>query len=117
MVFYNTEIAASMGCSRNTVAGVLRRAEACGPAYPLPAEMSDKQIAEALFPATASKPTYKMPDYAYVHKELHKDGVTLNLLWLEYCENCRNSGELPYRLFPKSEGLADLMTNALCEMD
>ena len=93
----NTEIAASMGCSRNTVAGVLRRAEACGLAYPSLSEMSDKQIAETLFPSTASKPTYKMPDYEYVHKELQKDGVTLNLLWLEYCENCRNSGELPYQ--------------------
>ena len=93
----NTEIAASMGCSRNTVAGVLRRAEACGLAYPSLAEMSDKQIAETLFPATASKPTYKMPDYEYIHRELQKDGVTLNLLWLEYCENCRNSGELPYQ--------------------
>lgn len=63
----NTEIAASMGGSRNTVAGVLRRAEACGLAHSLLAEMSDKQIAETLFPATASKPTYKMPDYEYVH--------------------------------------------------
>ena len=79
----NTEIAASMGCSRNTVAGVLRRAETCGLAYPSLAEMSDKQIAETLFPATASKPTYKMLDYEYIHRELQKDGVTLNLLWLE----------------------------------
>ena len=90
-----TEIAASMGCSRNTAANVIRRAEACGLSYPLPAELSDKQFAEMLFPATA-KPVYKMPDYAYVHKELQKDGVTLNLLWLEYCEACRNAGELAY---------------------
>ena len=90
-----TEIAASMGCSRNTAANVIRRAEACGLSYPLPAELSDKQFAEMLFPA-AAKPVYKMPDYAYVHKELQKDGVTLNLLWLEYCEACRNAGELAY---------------------
>ena len=38
-----------------------------------------------------------MPDYDYVHKELQKDGVTLNLLWLEYCEACRNAGEMPYQ--------------------
>lgn len=59
--------------------------------------MSDKQLAETLFPAAVSKPIYKMPDYEYVHKELQKDGVTLNLLWLEYCEACRNNGELPYQ--------------------
>ena len=57
--------------------------------------MSDKQLTETLYPAAASKPVYKMPDCDYVHKELQKDGVTLNLLWLEYCEACRNSGELP----------------------
>ena len=91
-----TEIAASMGCSRNTAANVIRRAEACGLSYPLPAELSDKQLAEMLFPA-AAKPVYKMPDYAYVQKELQKDGVTLNLLWLEYCEACRNAGEMPYQ--------------------
>lgn len=52
----------------------------------LPEEMSDKQLAELLFPASASKPVYKMPDYAYIHKELQHSGVTLNLLWLEYCD-------------------------------
>ena len=92
-----TEIAASMCCSRNTAAGVIRRAETCGLSYPLPVEMSDKQLAEALFPTSSAKPVYKMPDYAYVHKELQRDGVTLNLLWLEYCEACRNAGELPYQ--------------------
>ena len=34
----------------------------------------------------------------YIHKELQKNGVTLNLLWLEYCEKCREEGELPYQL-------------------
>jgi len=92
-----TEIAASLSCSRKTVAGTLRRADECGLNYPLPDSMSDKQLAETLFPATATKPIYKMPDYEYVHKELQKDGVTLNLLWLEYCEACRNNGELPYQ--------------------
>ena len=29
-----------------------------------------------------------MPDYASVHKELQRSGVTLNLLWLEYCDRC-----------------------------
>ena len=60
--------AASVCCSRNTATGVIRRAEACGLSYPLPDEMSDKQLAEALYPTASAKPVYKMPDYAYVHK-------------------------------------------------
>ena len=56
--------------------------------------MSDKQLSECLFPTTASKPVYKMPDYAYDHKELQRSGVTLNLLWPEYYDQCRAAGEI-----------------------
>lgn len=59
--------------------------------------MSDKQLSERLFPSSASKPVYKMPDNAYVHKELHRSGITMNLLRLEYCDQCRSAGEIPYQ--------------------
>lgn len=38
-----------------------------------------------------------MPDYNYIHREMAKSGVTLSLLWLEYCDQCRESGFLPYK--------------------
>lgn len=66
--------------------------------YPLHEGISDKQLAEVLFPTSAAKPEYKMPDYEYVAREMQKSGVTLNLLWLEYCEQCSNNGETPYQL-------------------
>ena len=83
-------------CSRTTVIQVLRQAEASGIQYPLPDGMSDKELTEKLYPSQAEKLVFKMPDYEYVHKELQKSGVTLKLLWLEYCEQCRNTGELAY---------------------
>ena len=92
------QIAGVCGCSRTTVIKVLNIASAKGLSYPLPDRMSDKQLADALFPANATKPEYKMPDYEYVAHEMQKSGVTLNLLWLEYCEQCRKIGELPYQL-------------------
>ena len=79
-----TEIASSCQCARNTVAATLQRAANCGLQWPLPEEMSDKQLSERLFPTSPSKPVYKMPHYAYVHKELQRSGITLNLLWLGY---------------------------------
>ena len=79
-----TEIASSCQCARNTVAATLQRAANCGLQWPLPEEMSDKQLSERLFPTSPSKPVYKMPDYAYVNKELQRSGITLNLLWLEW---------------------------------
>lgn len=36
-----------------------------------------------------------MPDYAYIHKELLKSGVSKKLLWIEYMEDCRQAGEKP----------------------
>lgn len=93
----NTQIAESCGCSRTTIVDVLRRTGECYLSYPLPDEMSDKQLSEMLFPSGKDKPTYKMPDYEYVHHEMAKSGVTLTLLWVEYCEQCRDSGKIPYK--------------------
>lgn len=82
-----TEIASSCRCARNTVAAN------CGLQWPLPEEMSDKQLSERLFPSSTSTPVYKMPDYEWVHREMQN----LSLLWVEYCEQCHQNGELPYK--------------------
>jgi len=37
----------------------------------------------------------KLPDLEYIHKELMKQGVTLRLLWTEYCEECRRGKQIP----------------------
>ncbi len=36
------------------------------------------------------------PDYPYIHRELAKPGVTMVLLWEEYCRKCHETGETPY---------------------
>lgn len=92
-----SQIAESLGCSRTTVIQVLRQADARGICHPVPDGVSDKELAEKLYPSSSQAPVFKMPDYEYVHKELQRSGVTLKLLWLEYCEQCRNSGELAYQ--------------------
>jgi len=91
------ETAASVGCSRNTVSEVLRRAKELKLSYPLPEEMTDPKLTGLLYPSASAKPVYKMPDYEYVAKEMMRDGVTLNLLWLEYYEKCLAAGETPYQ--------------------
>ena len=56
-----TEIASSCQCARNTVAATLQRAANSGLQWPLPKEMSDKQLSERLFPSSTAKPACKMP--------------------------------------------------------
>jgi transposase len=60
--------------------------------------MSDRELAEALYPTGEGKSAYKMPDFEHVHREMAKSGVTLQLLWFEYCDKCRDAGEVPYQL-------------------
>lgn len=50
-----------------------------------------------------------MPDYASVHKELQRGGVTLDLLWLEYCDQCRAAGEIPYQSTQFNKYYADYL--------
>ena len=39
---------------------------------------------------------YAVIDYEYIHRELSKKGVTITLLWNEYCERAYANGETPY---------------------
>lgn len=49
-----------------------------------------------LFPEEALIPTLVTPDFAYIHKELLKSGVTLKLLCQEYVDTCRDASKPPY---------------------
>jgi len=91
-----TSIGEALGYSRNTVADVLRRAQLKGLETPLPKGMGDRELADLLFPEKSNEQNRRMPDYEKVHKELGKKGVTLTLLWEEYCSRCQQSGEIPY---------------------
>jgi transposase len=94
----HTQIAASVGCTRQTVISVLRKAEQRGIGHENAVKMSDRDLAAAIINESAqARAQYRMPDYKYVHKELAKDGVTLSLLWIEYCEECRKTRDIPYQ--------------------
>lgn len=89
-------ISASCECSRNTVSNTLKRAEEQGISWPLPKGMSDGDLIECLFPERLVPSSRRLPDYDYIHKEMAKSGVTLSLVWNEYCETCRLSHEVPF---------------------
>ena len=90
-------IALSCECSRNTVAKVVARAKELNITWPLSSEITDGELEKKLFPNSQQSTIVprKYPDLEYTHKELAKNGVTLRLLWSEYCEECRISKELP----------------------
>ena len=96
--FNNSQIAESMRLSRPTVISVAQRATAQGLDWQAAEGLTDRELAERLFPSGTEKPGYKMPDYEWVHREMSKPGVTLQLLWFEYSDRCRDAGEIPYQL-------------------
>ena len=93
----NTRIAESCGCARSTVIAALQRAAEQELFWNKIKNCSTEEVARKLYPSTALGQQYKMPDYEWVHREMQKSGITLSLLWVEYCEQCRQNGELPYK--------------------
>ena len=77
------QMARSCGISRPAVDGYLRRAEATGLSWPLPAELDDEALERLLFPLSPTLPdtARAVPDWSAVHRELKRPGVTLQLLW------------------------------------
>lgn len=105
----NTCIAESCGCARSTVISTVQRAQAKGIAWEDIRLLGESEVARKLYPATFMGRQYKMPDYAYIHQEMQKSGVTLSLLWVEYCEQCRANGELPYQSTQFNKYYADFV--------
>ncbi|MCL4163403.1 UNVERIFIED_CONTAM: hypothetical protein GTU68_033700, partial [Idotea baltica] len=80
------KIGGSIGVGRSTVQDYLSRARVAGLCWPLPDGLSDGDLERLLFPRTAGdvRGSFAQPDWAYVHAELRRKGVTLMLLWEEY---------------------------------
>lgn len=90
-------IASSCQCSRNTVSEVLSRACQNNLIWPLPAEITEEDLQHLLFPEKTQVSLRRIPDCEQIHRELAKSGVTLSLLWSEYCESCRLNNEIPLK--------------------
>ena len=96
--FSQRAIATALGVSRNTVSHTLKRAQGANLAWEDVERdaLTENQLAGILFPKTEQESPYQALDYDYIVKELRKTGVSLQMLWLEYCEHCSSTGKRPY---------------------
>lgn len=80
------KIAHSLGIRRPAVAEYVRRAEAAGLSWPLPATYDGGTLERLLFPSGPARTPapHLVPEWATVHQELKRKGGTVFLLWQEY---------------------------------
>jgi hypothetical protein len=78
------KIAQSLCIGHSSSGDYLCRFAASGLRWPI--SISNAELNRYLFPPISPAPSYQrpMPDWAHVHAELRRPGVTLALLWQEY---------------------------------
>ncbi|ALT77387.1 IS21 family transposase [Paucibacter sp. KCTC 42545] len=79
------QIGTSLGISKSTVSEIASYARVAGLDWNAAQALSDAELQGRLYrPAVARQSRHLEPDYATLHIELKRPGVTLQLLWEEY---------------------------------
>ena len=96
----NRKIAESLEISRNYVNLIVKKMIATNLTFQEFGSMEETEIEKLLNFEKISKrdSSYVMPNYEKLTKELSKPGVTMQLLWEEYNDECRLNGTLPYKI-------------------
>lgn len=82
--FSDRKIAAAIGSARSTVQECVRRANEVGLAWPLPPELDEEALQARLYRREVPLSHRPRPQFAQIHAELARAGVTRLLLWQEY---------------------------------
>ncbi|MGI6766432.1 MAG: IS21 family transposase [Lentihominibacter sp.] len=85
----------SINVAQKTVVKVQHRAREMNLSWPLDESLTNAELGKLMFPKESKQTFKKMPDFDYIRKELLRNGVNKKLLWTEYLEECRQSGEEP----------------------
>ncbi|MBF0511118.1 MAG: IS21 family transposase [Candidatus Omnitrophica bacterium] len=82
------DVGRSLKVSHPTVQKYLQVVNAAGLGWPQIEQMSDEQLKKLLKNVRGRKQDVEkpLPDYAYIHQEMKKPGVTMYLLWQEYLQ-------------------------------
>lgn len=93
------QCAQALGVSKGVVAKYTAAATAAGLDWAAIEPMDEASLERRLFPARAQSATPVLPDFATLHRELSRKGVTLMLLWQEYQANHLGQRTLQYSQF------------------
>lgn len=86
------QISASTKVSVGTIQTLVQKALKLGLSWPLPTDLDDQQLALLFYPKADVAPSSRcqVPDWAQIHRELRRKGMTKVLLWEEYTQSYPN---------------------------
>lgn len=88
------ECARVLGISKATVGAIVSMARVAGVDWAVAQSLTDEEFeAQVCRPAVPCSSRHLEPDFAYIHQELRRPGVTLQLLW----EECQRGNGLAYK--------------------
>lgn len=79
------QIATALGISKGVVTKYVGLAVAARLDWPAIAAMDEASLEQRLLPAPRPSDIYTSADFGRIHQELRRKGITLALLWEEYC--------------------------------
>ena len=80
-----SQIGHSLGVPKATVGNTMLLARAAGVDWAVAQTLSDEQLESRLYRPAVPRSSHQLePDFARIHQELRRPGVTLQLLWEEY---------------------------------
>lgn len=95
------QISHILSISPATISDLTRAAAAQGLTWPLPEDLDDEQLERRIYgaPRCPNRALKQEPNYATIAQELTRKGVTLQLLWQEYCATTATEQAYSYSQF------------------
>jgi len=89
------QIASALGISKGVVTKYVGLAVAAGLDWPAVAAMDEATLERRLLAVPRPSDAYAQADYGRIHQELRRKGMTLALLWEEYCAQVGDEHDPP----------------------
>lgn len=100
--FSANDIHRIVALSRGVVQKYINAAKAQGVTWQAVEQLDDQALEKLLAPAEEPAPSkYDAPDCEWIHRELKKRGVNMQLLWMEYSEVPVNAKKYSYSQFKR----------------
>jgi transposase len=91
------QVARGVGIGKGTVGEFMLLARAAGVDWSVAQTLSDEELEDRLYPPVVPRSSRQLePDYAWIHQELKRPGVTPQLLWEQYQRDRSEGGEAAY---------------------